>query len=76
MDLLRRSLQRFYARTLGERDYGIFEAVHLGLRLPLVLPLAPVVSLNTLGSRRVKTPAELRDAGPDAPMHWDSKVCV
>ena len=37
-DLLRRSLQKVFARTLGERDFGIFEAVHLGLRLPLVFP--------------------------------------
>ena len=35
-DLLRRSLQKCFSRTIGERDYGIFEAAHLGLRLPLV----------------------------------------
>ena len=36
LDLLRASLQKFYARTLGERDYTIFEARFLGLRLPMV----------------------------------------
>ena len=50
-DLLRRSFQKCFARTIGERDYGIFEAAHLGLRLPLVFPLLPMVSLSTLGTR-------------------------
>ena len=27
LDLLRRSLQKFYARTLGERDYSMFETL-------------------------------------------------
>ena len=54
-DLLRRSFQKCFARTLGERDYGIFEATHLGLGLPLVLELLPVVSLNTSGARAFKT---------------------
>ena len=54
-DLLRRSLQKCYARTLGERDYGIFEAVHLGLRLPLVYELLPSVNLNTTGARAFKS---------------------
>ena len=74
MDLLRRSLQKFYARTLGERDFGIFEAVHLGLRLPLVFPLLETITLNTTGARAVKTSAQLREAGNDAAMTWDSKV--
>ena len=29
VDLLKKALQKFYSKTLGERDYGIFEAVHL-----------------------------------------------
>ena len=74
VDLLRRSLQKFYARTLGERSYGVFEAVHLGLSLPLVVPMMEVVSLNTFGSRRLKTAAEMRKAAPDDPVVWDSRV--
>ena len=74
MDLLRRSLQKFYARTLGERDFGIFEAVHLGLRLPLVFPLLETVTLNTTGARAAKTNAQLRDAGDDEPVTHESKV--
>ena len=74
VDLLRRSLQKFYARTLGERDFGLFEAVHLGLRLPLVTPLVEVMTLNTLGTRRFKTLAEASADGHDGPATWDSKV--
>ena len=73
-DLLRRSLQKFYARTLGGGAFGIFEAVHLGLRLPLVLPLMDTVPLNTTGARRMKNDAELKNAGDDDAVHWDSKV--
>ena len=47
-----RSLQKFYSRMLGERDYSLFEAVHVGLGLPLMHSLMPVVSLNTLGVLR------------------------
>ena len=42
LDLMRKSLQKVYTKTLGGRDYGIFEAVHLGLGLPLVYPLMAV----------------------------------
>ncbi len=54
-DFLRRSIQKFFARTMGERDFHAFEAVQLGLQLPLVMPLMPVVSLNTAGSRPLKS---------------------
>ena len=37
VDLLRKSLQKVYSRTLGDRDFSIFEVVHLGLRLLLHL---------------------------------------
>ena len=50
-DFLRRSIQKFFARTMGERDFHAFEDVQLGSQLPLVMPLMPVVSLNTSGSR-------------------------
>ena len=49
--MLRKSLQKVFAKTLGDRDYGIFEVVHIGLRLPLVFPLAETVTLNTSGAR-------------------------
>ena len=53
-DLFRLSLQKVYSRTVGGRDYGLFEAVHLGLQLPLVLSLVDLVTLNTHGTRAVK----------------------
>ena len=34
--MIRKSLQKVFAKTVGDRDYGIFEAVHLGLGLPFV----------------------------------------
>ena len=49
-----RSLQKFYSRMLGERDYSLFEAVHVGLGLPLMYSMMPVVSLSTLGARAMK----------------------
>jgi len=74
-EMLRRSLQKVFAKTLGERDYGMFEAVHLGLGLPLVFPLADVVSLNTSGARRMKQRREMqRDFGEGDVVTWDSKV--
>ena len=36
VDMLRKTLQKVFSKTVGDRDYGIFEAVHLGLRLPLI----------------------------------------
>ena len=73
-DFLKRSIQKFFARTMGERDFHAFEAVQLGLGLPLVMPLMPVVSLNTGGSRPLKSNAAMKDAPDDAPVHYDSKV--
>ena len=73
-DFLRRSIQRFFARTLGERDYHVYEAVHVGLGLPLVVPLMPVVTLNTSGARAMKSWAVLKDAPPETPVHFDSKL--
>ena len=74
VDLLRKALQKFYSRTLGDRDFGVFEAVHLGLGLPLVLPLLPVVSLNTFGTRAVKPAAVVREQGQDEPLTYDSRL--
>jgi len=73
-DFLRRSIQRFFARTLGERDYHVYEAVHVGLGLPLVVPLMAIVTLNTSGARAMKSRCVLKDAPPDTPVHYDSKV--
>ena len=72
-DYLRRSIRKFFARTLGERDYHAYEAVQLGLQLPLVIPLMPIVSLNTSGARPLKKREELKTAGDDAPTHYDSR---
>lgn len=74
LDYLRKSLQKFYSRTLGGRDYTIFEAMFLGLRLPMMLSLMPVVSLNTSGTRALKTAAQMLHAGPDEEIAWHSKV--
>ena len=73
-DMLRRSIQKFFARVLGERDYHLYEAVPLGLQLPSVIPLMPTVSLNTSGTRPLKSYKDLKDKGDDVPVHWDSKV--
>ena len=47
-DMLRKAVQKTFAKTMGDRDFGISETVHLGLRLPLVFSLMEVVSLNTM----------------------------
>ena len=74
-DMLRRSIQKFFARSLGERDYHAYEAVQLGLQLPLVIPMMPIVSLNTTGSRPLKSSFELRGEGREnEPVHYDSRV--
>ncbi|HIE71897.1 MAG TPA: hypothetical protein EYP98_17895, partial [Planctomycetes bacterium] len=73
-DFLRRSIQKFFARSLGERDFHAYDAVQLGLQLPLLIPLMPVVSLNTSGSRPLKSAAALKGKGDDEPVHYDSKV--
>jgi len=62
-DLLKRTCQKVFARTLGDRDFGIYEAVYLGLNLPVVMSMMPVVSINTLGTRRLKTFAEQKQEG-------------
>ena len=73
-DFLRRSIQKFFARSLGERDFHAYEAVQLGLQLPLVFPLMPVVSLNTTDARPLKSREVLKDKPADEPVHYDSKV--
>ena len=73
-DFLRRSIQKFFARSLGERDYHAYEAVYLGLQLPVVIPLMPVVSLNTSGTRPLKPGWMLKDKGEEEPVHYDSRV--
>ena len=75
VDFLRKALQKFYSKSVGDRDYSLFEAMRLGLNLPSVIPLMPVVSLNSLGGRRFKTRGEmLRETGDDALVAWESKL--
>ena len=74
VDLLRKSLQKVFAKTLGDRDYGIFEAVHVGLRLPLVFSLLDCVSLNTAGARVLRPKEQIQAAADDAPLTWGSKI--
>ena len=59
---------------MGERDFHAYEAVHLGLQLPQVIPLMPVVSLNTAGTRPLKSARERRPKGDNEPVHHDSRV--
>ena len=73
VDLLRKALQKVYSRTLGDRDYGIFEVVHLGLRLPLMFTMLEPVTLNTLGSRVMRRDA-LTEPSANAPLFYPSKV--
>ena len=74
LDLLRRSLQKFYARTLGERDYSMFEAMTLGLNLPQFYSLLNVESLNTYGTRKLKPAKDLVGAGPEETVEYPSRV--
>ena len=73
-DFLRRSIQKFFARSLGERDFHAYEAVQLGLQLPLVIPMMPVVSLNTSGARPLKPTWMTKHLGDGDSLHYDSKV--
>ena len=72
--MLRKAVRKTFAKTSCDRDFGIFEAVHLGLRLPLVFSLMEVVSLNTMGVRVLRSRQQVRDASDHAPLAWDSKV--
>ena len=74
VDLLRQSLQKVFARTLGDRDFTLFEAVHLGLGLPQVFELLPTVSLNTYGTKTLKPHHVVAAQGEDEPITYDSKV--
>ena len=73
-DFLRRSIQKFFSKTMGERDFHSFEALQVGLQLPMVLPLMPVVSLNTSGARPLKSYQVIKDAPPSEPVHYDSRI--
>ena len=76
MDLTRMGLRKLFSKTLGGRGYGIFEAVHVGLGLPLIFPLMPVDTLNTQGTRVLKSgkySADLRDGEWAV---WDSQLDV
>ena len=72
--MVRKAAHQTLATTLGDRGFGIFEAVHLGLRLPLVFYWMEVVSLNTVGVRVLRSRQQVRDASDHAPVTWDSNV--
>jgi len=74
LDLLQQSFKKVFARTLGDRDFTLFEAVHLGLGLPQVFEMLPTISLNTYGTRRLKHQSVLRKLGEDEDVREDSKV--
>jgi len=75
-DLLRQTLLKVFSKTLGSRDYSTFEAVYLGLGLPLVLELMPTVSVNTYGTRSVRPESVIRadPEGVHARLTYDSKL--
>ena len=54
----------------------IFEAVSLGLGLPLVLDLMPTMSVNTMGYRKARPQVEINadPAGMNAPLTYGSKL--
>ena len=74
LELMRKSLQKVYTKTLGGRDYGIFEAVHLGLGLPLVYSLMRVESLSTDGVRVVKDAEHRKKLQPGDPVVYESRI--
>ena len=70
-----RSVSRVsYIGSSGDREFGIVEAVHLGLGLPLCLPLLPTVPLNTFGTRLVKPSWVIRNQGADEALTYDSRI--
>ena len=74
-DLFRKCLQKFYSKSIGGRDYGVFEAVHAGLNLPFVYSLLPVETLNTTGVRVYKSGDALKKAQErGAALTYDSKA--
>ena len=74
-DLFRKCLQKFYSKSIGGRDYGVFEAVHAGLNLPLVYSLLPVETLNTTGVRVYKSGDALKKAQErGVALTYDSKA--
>ena len=72
--LLQRALQKVFARTLGGRDYSMFESVFLGLGLPQVFELMPTVSLNTYGYRVLKPASVTAKQEYHESVVYDSKV--
>ena len=57
-DILRRCIRSLFVRSLGERDYHVYEAVHVGLGFPYVFPLLLAVSLNTSGGARFEVTSD------------------
>ena len=74
VDLLRQSLQKVFSRTLGDRDFSLFEAVHVGLGLPLVFELLSTCSLNTYGTRHVKPQSVIKNLNDDEDVRDESKL--
>ena len=74
VDLLQRALQKVFARTLGGRDYSMFESVLLGLGLPQVLELMPTITLNTYGTRALKPSYVTAKQSDNESVVYDSKI--
>ena len=66
VDLWRRTIQKFYNRVIGNRDYTLFEVVRYGIRLPPILSSFGDVHNASVSSWRALKPAKtLRFQGDD-----------
>ena len=57
VDLWRRTIQKFYNRVIGNRDYTLFEVVRYGIRLPPILSSFGEVHNASVSSWRALKPA-------------------
>ena len=58
VDLWRRTIQKFYNRVIGNRDYTLFEVVRYGIRLPPILSSFGEVHNASLSSWKALKPAK------------------
>ena len=66
VDLWRRTIQKFYNRVIGNRDYTLFEVVRYGIRLPPILSSFGDVHNASLSSWKALKPTKaIRFLGED-----------
>ena len=65
-DLWRRTIMKFYNRVIGDRDYSLFEVLHVGLGLPATLSSFGTVATASVSNWcSVKQGVSLRVSKPD-----------